>query len=226
MQNYFKEWSKVVNMRETERVLSYLSNLPAFPPIYPEFSNVFKAFELCNYEDLKVVMIGQDPYPQKDVATGILFGNKEGTINLSPSLELIKENVIDYTKPDIMNPIKFDTTLESWSKQGVLMLNSALTVVANTPGSHTMLWRPFMTSLLSELSDKKMGIFYVLFGEVAKTFKPYINTELNWLFEYKHPAYYERTGERPNYDVFEKINKILLNSNNIKINWYEKPQIL
>lgn len=221
MEEYFKQWMKVINREEVIKVLTYLSGLPEFPPVYPKASEIFRAFELCNYDDLKVVMIGQDPYPQKDIATGILFGNRKGTINLSPSLELIKENVIDYTKPTIMNPINFDITLESWAKQGILMLNSALTVEANKVGSHTMLWRPFISSLLSELSDKKMGIFYVLFGETAKTFKPYINAELNWIFEYKHPAYYARLGTKSDYDVFEKINNILLNSNNIKINWYD-----
>lgn len=221
MEEYFKQWMKVINREEVIKVLTYLSGLPKFPPVYPKASEIFKAFELCNYDELKVVMIGQDPYPQKDVATGILFGNREETIKLSPSLELIKENVIDYSKPTMMNPIKFDITLESWAKQGILMLNSALTVEANKVGSHTMLWRPFIISLLSELSDKKMGIFYVLFGETAKTFKPYINVELNWIYEYKHPAYYARLGTKSDYDVFEKINKILLNSNNIKINWYD-----
>lgn len=189
--------------------------------IWPEQGDTLKAFNICDYNDLKVVMIGQDPYPQRGVATGILFGNKEGTINLSPSLELIKENVIDYTKNHEGEIINFDITLESWAKQGILMLNSALSVEENKVGSHTMLWRSFISKLLSELSDKKSGIIYVLFGETARTFKPYINQELNYVFEYKHPAYYARIDMRTDYDVFDKINKILKTNNNLKIKWYE-----
>lgn len=219
---YFKEWLKVVNRNQVIRVLEILSSLPSFPPIYPQASDIFRAFTLCNYDDLKVVMIGQDPYPQKDIATGILFGNKEGTVKLSPSLKLIKENVIGYSKPTMMNLIKFDITLESWAKQGILMLNSALTVEANVVGSHTMIWRQFMCSLLDELSSKKSGIIYVMFGETAKTFVPYINNkELNHVFVYKHPAYYARLGIKCDYDVFEKIDEIIKKSNNYKINWYE-----
>lgn len=221
METFFKDWLKVVDRNQVIRVLEILSSLPSFPPIYPQALDIFKAFALCDYNDLKVVMIGQDPYPQRDVATGILFGNKEGTIKLSPSLELIKENVIDYSTSRMMNPIKFDITLESWAKQGILMLNSALTVEANVVGSHTMIWRQFIASLLSELSDKNMNIIYVLFGETAKTFLPYINKELNHVFMYKHPAYYARLGTKCDYDVFEKIDYILSKGNNIKINWYE-----
>lgn len=225
LENFFNDWLKVIDKNKLLELLQKLGILYSKSIVYPLQSNIFKAFNLCNYSDLKVVMIGQDPYPQKDIATGILFGNKEGTINLSPSLELIKENVLDYTKSTMMNPIIFDTTLESWSKQGILMINSALTVEANKVGSHTMFWRPFISSLLSELSDKNMGIVYVLFGETAKTFKPYINQELNYVFEYKHPAYYARLGVKTNYDVFIKINNLLKLKNNLKIKWYEEPEI-
>ena len=220
MDRYFGDWMKVINREKLSEILNKLS-YGNFPPIYPKQSDVFRAFDLCKYDNLKVVMIGQDPYPQKDIATGILFGNKEGTVKLSPSLELIKENVIDYSTSRMMNPIKFDITLESWAKQDILMLNSALTVEANKVGSHTMLWRPFISSLLTELSDKTFGTIYVLFGETAKTFLPYINPESSHILMYKHPAYYARLGTKCDYDVFDKIDEILKRNNNIKINWYE-----
>lgn len=219
MEEFFKEWMQVIDERALNHILVSLGSIKS-SPIYPRQSDVFKAFSLCNYSDLKVVMVGQDPYPQKDIATGILFGNKEGTLKLSPSLELIKENVIDYTKPHNV-PIKFDITLESWSKQGILMINSALTVEENKVGSHTMLWRPFISQLLSNISNKKSGIIYVLFGETAKSFLPYINKNLNQVFVYKHPAYYARLGVKTDYDIFEKINQILKTNNNEKINWHD-----
>lgn len=220
MEKYLKDWVKVIDKRVLMETLMRLKSVRNVK-IWPEQGDTLKAFNICDYNELKVAMIGQDPYPQRGVATGILFGNKEGTINLSPSLELIKENVIDYTKNHEGEIINFDITLESWAKQGILMLNSALSVEENNVGSHTMLWRSFISKLLLELSNKKSGIIYVLFGETARTFKPYINQELNYVFEYKHPAYYARIGKRTDYDVFDKINKILKTNNNLKIKWYE-----
>ena len=123
---------------------------------------------LLSEHDVKIVFLGQDPYPQKGVATGVLFGNKEGTTELSPSLEVIKEAAINYETPH--PPLKFDVTLESWAKQGILMINSALTCEMNKVGSHVMLWRPFMSKFLQNLSNSNTGLVYVLFGDQAQTF--------------------------------------------------------
>ena len=117
-------------------------------------------------------MLGYDPYPQKGVATGILFGNSKNTIELSPSLNIIKESCINFEVP--RNSIIFDPTLESWCKQGILMLNSALTTKIGYTGVHTMIWRPFIKQLLIKLSEYNTGIIYVLLGDIAKSFKPFI----------------------------------------------------
>lgn len=107
----------------------------------------------------KVVFLGQDPYPQKGVATGILFGNSEDTPEdrLSPSLQIVKEAAINYEIPH--NRIEFDNTLESWAKQGILMINTALTCEV---GSHFELWKPFVSKLIHNLSYKNNGIVYLL----------------------------------------------------------------
>jgi len=222
LEEYFGRWMRVIDKRELESVLSKLGPEYKRKPICPAQSNVFKAFEACPYDKLKVVMLGQDPYPQKGVATGILFGNKEGTRDedLSPSLQIIKEAAIHFEIPH--NCIIFDPTLESWAKQGILMINSALTVEMNKIGSHVMLWRPFIASLLKKLSENETGIIYVLFGKQAQTFKPYINKQFNTVLEENHPAYFARTGEAMPHTVFEQISKLTKGMYGMSITWYQE----
>ena len=186
----------------------------------PEYKNIFKAFHICPYNDLKIIFLGQDPYPQKGVATGILFGNKNDTKNLSPSLEVIKEACIDYTIPH--PPITFDVTLESWARQGILMINSSLTVQENKPGSHSLIWRPFISKMLQKCSETETGLVYVLFGKEAQSFKPYINSKYNDVLEVKHPAYYARTNNKLPAQLFKDINQIMLNRYNAPIKWYNE----
>lgn len=222
LEEYFGKWMRVIDKRELESVLSKLGPEYKRKPICPTQSNVFKAFEVCPYDKLKVVMLGQDPYPQKGVATGILFGNKEGTRDedLSPSLQIIEEAAINFEIPH--NCIIFDPTLESWARQGILMINSALTVEMNKVGSHVMLWRPFIASLLKKLSENETGIIYVLFGKQAQTFKPYINKQFNTVLEENHPAYFARTGEAMPHTVFEQISKMTKGMYGISITWYQE----
>lgn len=222
LEEYFGRWMRIIDKRELESVLSKLGPEYKRKPICPAQSNVFKAFEVCPYDKLKVVMLGQDPYPQKGVATGILFGNKEGTRDedLSPSLQIIKEAVINFEIPH--NCIIFDPTLESWAKQGILMINSALTVEMNKIDSHVMLWRPFIASLLKKLSENETGIIYVLFGKQAQTFKPYINKQFNTVLEENHPAYFARTGEAMPHTVFEQISKLTKGMYGMPITWYQE----
>lgn len=222
LDEYFGDWMKVIDRTELNNVMAKVGQEYRRKPLCPAQSDVFRAFELCPLNDLKVVMLGQDPYPQKGVATGILFGNKEGTRDedLSPSLQIIKEAAINFEIPH--NCIIFDPTLESWAKQGILMINSALTVEMNKIGSHVMLWRPFIASLLKKLSENETGIIYVLFGKQAQTFKPYINKQFNTVLEENHPAYFARTGEAMPHTVFEQISKLTKGMYGMPITWYQE----
>lgn len=222
LDEYFGDWIRVINKNTLDSILSTLAIEYKRKLICPRQDSVFKAFKLCPYNDLKVIMIGQDPYPQKDMATGILFGNKKEIReeNLSPSLQVIKSAAINFNLPH--NHIIFDQTLESWCKQGILMLNSALTVEMNKIGSHVMIWRPFISELLKNLSKCQTGIIYVLFGKQAQTFKPYINSQFNFILEENHPAYYARTGERMPSILFEKISELTENKYKVPIIWYKE----
>lgn len=220
-EEYFGDWVHVFDMKELNKVLAVLGRMYKVKPICPAQDDVFKAFNLCKYRDCKVVFIGQDPYPQKGVATGILFGNRADTKeeDWSSSLKIVRDAVIDLHRPH--NLITFGPTLESWAKQGILMINSALTVEVNKVGSHTMLWRPFISKLLKNMSEVNTGIIYVLFGGTAKTFKPYIG-KFNDVLEVEHPAYFARIGRDMPSDIFYEINRLLKGRYNITIEWHKE----
>lgn len=222
MDKYFGDWMKVINEAELLKVLDKVGLEYKNKIICPDQKDVFKAFKLCPFNDLKVVFLGYDPYPQKDVATGILFGNKEYVEEdkLSTSLKVIKEAAINFEVPH--NCIIFDQTLESWAKQGILMLNSALTVEMNKIGSHVMLWRPFIAKLLKNLSNKEPGIIYVLFGSQAQTFIPYINIRNSIVVKTEHPAWYARNNKRMSSQLFLDINKVLKEKYGKGIEWYQE----
>jgi len=213
-----EDWDKFIDTKVLFRILNSIDS----KYICPHKEEVFKAFKLCTFNNCKVVFLGQDPYPQKDVATGILFGNKASTKDkdLSPSLKVIKEAAIDYSIPHNY-PIEFDITLESWANQGILMLNSALTVEINKIGSHTQLWRPFISQFIKKISNNGSYIF-VLFGKQAQTFEPYINKKYNYILKENHPAFYARNNQVMPSNVFYEVNKYLKNQYNESIVWYNE----
>lgn len=222
LDEYFGDWMNVIDRTELNNVMAKVGQEYRRKPLCPAQSDVFRAFELCPLNDLKVVMLGQDPYPQKGVATGVLFGNRKEVDedNLSPSLNVVKEAAINFEVPHYC--ITFDQTLESWAKQGILMLNSALTVEMNKIGSHVMFWRPFIAKLLKKLSNKEPGIIYVLFGSQAQTFTPYINIRNSIVVKTEHPAWYARTNQKMPPKLFLDINKVLKEKYGKGIEWYQE----
>lgn len=222
LDEYFGDWMKVIDRTELNNVMIKVGQEYRRKPICPAQPDVFKAFRLCPLKDLKIVMLFLDPYPQKGVATGLALANNSKTLDseLSPSLKVIKEAVINFEIPHYC--ITFDPTLESWAKQGILMLNSALTVEMNKVGSHVMIWRPFIIALLKHLSECETGIIYVLFGRQAQTFKPYINKQFNDILEIEHPAYYARLNKRMSSELFATISNMCKDKYGIPIKWYQE----
>lgn len=208
---YFGDWFPLININTLNRVLERLINER---DLTPKHEDVFKVFTKCSFKDLKVVFLGMDPYPQKGVATGVAFANHKGTKSedFSPSLKVIYNSLINYCN-DL--PGEFDCTLESWSSQGVLLLNSSLTTIINSTGSHFLVWRNFMCELLENIAKQKPDTLFVLFGKQAQSFIPFIrNCEY---IECVHPSYCARNNI-PLPDVFSKIDEKLKNRN-ISIEW-------
>lgn len=222
LDEYFGDWMKVIDRTELNNAMNKVSMEYMRKPVCPNQPDVFRAFELCPLKDLKVVMLGCDPYPQKGVATGILFGNRSDTDeeDLSPSLKVVKEAAINFEVPHYC--VTFDNTLESWARQGILMINSALTVEMNRVGSHVMIWRPFIAKLLKNLSDYNTAVVYVLFGRQAQTFKPYINSRFNHIIEIEHPAYFARNNARMPHQLFIDISNKVKDIYGVPIEWYQE----
>lgn len=218
---YFGDWMKVLDRNETVKIMNWLKTTDS-STLCPSIKNVFKAFKLCSYNECKVIFIGQDPFPQKGVAQGILFGNSSNTPEdkLSPSLKVVKESVINFDIPH--NLITFDPTLESWAKQGILMLNSALTTEVGKVGIHTLKWRPFIGSFLKNMSEKNPGIIYVFFGSQAKSLDTYINNNNNYKLFIEHPAYYARLNKRMPSDIWYTVQKLVYNIYGTLIKWYKE----
>lgn len=214
VKEYFKDWYPIIDKAELKKVID---KLKTYNHITPGYRDIFRSFYLCDYRNLKVIILGQDPYPQVNIATGIAFG-----VNHEPipaSLEVIKNTVENLSMPNYCS--NFDITLESWEKQGVLLLNSALTTEVNKIGVHYTLWRNFIKNLLLKIGEYNPGMIYLLMGEIAKSFIPFIDSRFNDIITVKHPSYYARTNtDMP--DVFSHINKLLKGKYNQTINWIEK----
>lgn len=220
IEEYFGDWSKVIDLAEADRILRKLSASKNI--ICPKLKDIFKAFTLCPLSNLRVVILSQDPYPQKNIATGIAFANKSNTpeSHMSPSLEVLKESVINYNIPH--RTINFDPSLEKWETQGVLLLNSALSCELGKVGSHVLMWRPFIKSLLINLSKYHTGLVYVLMGTQAISLEPYINRRFNHVIRIRHPSWYARQKQRMPSDTWQEINSILISQNGYGIEWYEE----
>ena len=219
---YFGDWMKVLDRNETMKIMGWLRTVNK-ETLCPNIKDVFKAFKLCPYNKCRVIFVGQDPYPQKGVAQGVLFGNSSDTPEnkLSPSLQIIKESVINFEIPH--NLITFDPTLESWAKQGILMINSALTTEVGKIGVHMMKWRPFMIAFLKQMSMINPGIIYVLFGSQAQILEPYISKN-NYVLKIEHPAYFARTNKKMPYHIWKDINKILYDLYGERIEWFKEEK--
>ena len=170
----------------------------------PPLKQVFRAFEECPYDKLQIVIIGQDPYPQLGVADGIAF-SCSNTDKLQPSLKYIHDEVNRTLYAG--NPISTDLDLKGWANQGVLMLNTALTVEVGKIGSHYDIWKPFTAYLLDGLNNYKSDLVYVYMGKKAEEWSD-ITSDNNIKFFLKHPASAAYNGSKwDSNNVFMEIQK-------------------
>ncbi len=182
----------------------------------PTLKQLFRAFEECPYDDLKVIFIGQDPYPQIGVADGISFscGN---TNKVQPSLRYIFGEIERTVYQEF--PSYQDPDLSRWSKQGILMLNTALTVEVGKIGSHYDIWKPFTAYMLDYLNNHNKELIYVYMGKKAEEWSV-LTGDNNYKFTVKHPASAAYNGSKwDSNDIFNKISKLVEENNGQKIIW-------
>lgn len=183
----------------------------------PKLKQVFRAFEKCPYNDLKVIVIGQDPYPAKDAADGISFSCSNGT-DIQASLRYIFREIEHTVYPE--GGYEWNPDLARWSKQGVLMLNTSLTTTINRIGVHYSLWEPFITYLLDVITTQNPGLIYAFLGQKAKVLSNIIPDNNHKVFA-THPASASYAGDErwDSGDLFNKINEIVHKQYNEKIIW-------
>lgn len=183
----------------------------------PPLRDVFRAFKECPYKKLKVVIVGQDPYPTIDVADGIAFSCSK-TMKLQPSLKFMLSEV----NRTVYNgdPISNSPDLTRWANQGVLMLNTALTTQINKVGMHYNIWKPFLNYLFDFLSNYNNGLVYIYMGKEASTWADSVNDNCYKLF-CAHPAsaVYNKFRSWDSKDVFPTAQKIVKENYNYSINW-------
>ena len=183
--------------------------------VYPPPKSIFRALDLCPFEKVEVVILGQDPYHGPGQANGLCFAVGEGQ-RLPPSLQ----NIFKEIESDLGKPLEHRTgDLERWAKQGVLLLNATLTVRARTAGSHQGKgWEQFTDAVIRALSEKKENLVFILWGNYAKKKGEHIDRAKHLVIESAHPsplAGGRFFGSKP----FSKANDYLIAHDKEPIDW-------
>lgn len=203
-------WNNLENELEKQK-----EKFDGFLEIYPKPENIFQCFNYFNPEDTQVVILGQDPYHGPNQAIGISFGVNNNSKN-PPSLKNIEKELLN----DVQKYLT-DSTLEKWEKQGVLMLNAALTVVQSVPSSHMKLWMPFTKFIIDYINKHCNNVVFVAWGGFAFQKMCDVNQTTNHLIVSSHPSplSYNRTFRSypafKHSKPFSKINSYI----NFPIDW-------
>lgn len=200
---YFKELTAFVKTEYTSGV------------VYPPPKNIFKAFELCPFEKVKVAILGQDPYHGKGQANGLSFAVEEG-VRPPPSLQ----NIFKEIEHDLGKPLERRSgDLSRWAKQGVLLLNATLTVKGGLAGSHQNKgWEKFTDAAIEALSQEREHLVFILWGNYAKQKGAFIDRSKHLVIESAHPSPFSAAkffGSKP----FSKANRYLEAHNEAPIDW-------
>jgi uracil-DNA glycosylase len=183
---------------------------------YPKGSDIFKAFDYCPFDDTKVVILGQDPYHGPGQAHGLSFSVPEG-MQIPPSLQ----NIYKELQNDLNIKVPDHGNLESWAKQGVLLLNATLTVRAHEAGSHQNKgWEVFTDEVIKKLSQEKEGIVFLLWGGFAKKKSKLIDATKHYILTSGHPSPLSANrGYWFGNSHFSQTNQLLKRQNKKSIDW-------
>lgn len=199
---YFKSLSKFIDEEYSSK------------EVYPNKKDIFKALNLVDYDDVKVVIIGQDPYHGPNEAQGLSF-SVPSKIKRPPSLN----NIFKELRADL-GYIREKNDLTDWAESGVLLLNTILTVVKDTPLSHKDCgWEIFTDAVIKAINSKEKPVVFILWGKHAQTKKNLINEKNHFIVESPHPSPFSARrgffGSKP----FSKTNELLIKTNQKPIEW-------
>jgi len=183
--------------------------------VYPPGKYIFRAFDLCPFDEVKVVIVGQDPYHEKGQANGLCFAVDEG-ITKPPSLV----NIFQEIETDLGRKPHADSTLLHWVNQGVFLLNATLTVKAHQAASHAGKgWETFTDASLHRLAEEKNNLVFILWGAYAQKKGGFIDSNRHMVIKSPHPsplsAYRGFFGSKP----FSKTNNYLISAGKNIIDW-------
>lgn len=213
-----KDWSEAIKPRfdiEYKRNLfNWLENEYATKPVFPPKEKVFNALNLVPIKNTKVVIIGQDPYHVKGQADGLAFSCHNGTPQ--PSLT----NIFKEIASDLGVTMSGSTNLTPWAEQGVLLLNTSLTVIEHKPASHSGdTWHKFTTEIVKILNEQNQPIVFMLWGNHAKSFLPLLNNPNHLILTAAHPSPFSAYSGFFGNHHFSKCNNFLKEHNLEPINW-------
>ena len=218
-QSLSKSWR---NILQKEFDKTYFKELTSFVTLeykehqcFPKQEDIFAAFDFCSLENLKVVIIGQDPYHDHDQANGLCFSVKD-EVKHPPSLK----NIFKEIASDLDQEIPQSGNLEKWAKQGVLLLNATLTVRAHEAGSHQKKgWETFTDAVISTISDEKEGVVFLLWGKFAESKSKLIDNTKHTILTAPHPSPLGAWRGWFGSKHFSKTNKTLEELHKPKIEW-------
>lgn len=205
------EFAKEYFTSLTEQVRAAYLSSTVFPP--PKL--IFNAFELCPFDNVKVVILGQDPYHGKGQAHGLSFSVPDG-VRPPPSLQ----NIYKEIQADIGTPIPESGNLERWAKQGVLLLNSTLTVELSQAGSHQGFgWERFTEAVIETISEKKEHVVFLLWGKFAQNKAHFIDESKHLVLKAPHPSPFSAHSGFFGCKHFSKTNTYLTEHGLDPIEW-------
>ena len=183
--------------------------------IYPPGSLIFNSFKQTPFSEIKVVIIGQDPYHNKGQAHGLSFSVPPG-VGKPPSLL----NIFKELQNDLGIEISENGNLEKWATQGVLLLNASLTVRQNEPGSHAQIgWLQFTDKVIKKISDEKEGVIFLLWGKFAQEKQALIDETKHFVLKAAHPSPFSASNGFFGCKHFSKTNELLMKQHKNPIDW-------
>ncbi len=183
--------------------------------IYPPGKLIFNAFDQCPFDQVKVVILGQDPYHEPGQAHGLCFSVNDG-IPFPPSLQ----NIFKEIESDLGNPAPGSGNLERWARQGVLLLNATLTVRAHQAGSHQRKgWEDFTDAAIHRIAEKKEHVAFILWGSFAQKKGEFIDPTRHLVLKSPHPSPLSAHRGFFGNKHFSKVNEYLVRTGQTPINW-------
>jgi uracil-DNA glycosylase len=220
--NWYQRLQHVIESDKFKEFGKYLAAERANKDIYPKREEVFRILNDVPFKDVKIVLIGQDPYHNlykgEPVACGYSFAPRDKEF-IPPSLRQIYKALNNDLYEDTLT-FESDLNLSKWVSQGVMLLNMGLTVEKGKPGSHLKHWE-FFTKEIIKSFDSSSGIIFMLWGKYAQEMKSLINQDLHYVLECSHPASAIYSGTEWVCSNFRKANEILYGNHNDQISWLD-----